>query len=85
MAKVIYFCHQKSFCIKNNRICHKDASERLIFNNTVQAKRSAVIDNQLFACVSERYDLAYVPIADNLFCIISCCGSRMVFDCWYKK
>ena len=43
----------------------KQASERLNLNNTVQAKRSAVTDNQPIACVSERRDLAYVPIADN--------------------
>ena len=43
----------------------KEASERLNLNNTVQAKRSAVTDNQHLACVSERRDLAYVPSADN--------------------
>ena len=43
----------------------KEASERLNLNNTVQAKRSAVTDNQHTARVSERRDLAYVPIADN--------------------
>ena len=43
----------------------KEASERLNLNNTVQAKRSAVTDNQHLACVSERRDLAYLPIADN--------------------
>ena len=35
----------------------KKASERLDLINTVQAKRSAVIDNQQNACVSERRDI----------------------------
>ena len=43
----------------------KEASERHNLNNTVQAKRSAVTDNQHTACVSERRDLAYVPTAEN--------------------
>ena len=43
-------------------ICHKEASERLNLSNTVQAKRSAVTDEQPVACVSERRDIAYVPI-----------------------
>ena len=47
------------------RICRKEASERLNNNNTVQAERSAVTDSQHLGCVSERRDLAYVPIADN--------------------
>ena len=47
------------------RICRKEASERLNINNTVQAERSAVTDSQHLGCVSERRDLAYVPIADN--------------------
>ena len=47
------------------RICRKEASERLNINNTVQAERSAVTDSQHIGCVSERRDLAYVPIADN--------------------
>ena len=46
------------------RICRKEAS-RLNINNTVQAERSAVTDSQHLGCVSERRDLAYVPIADN--------------------
>ena len=49
----------------NSREARKEASERLNLNNTVQAKRSAVADNQRLACVSERRDIAYVPIADN--------------------
>ena len=47
------------------RICRKEASKRLNINNTVQAERSAVTDSQHLGCVSERRDLAYVPIADN--------------------
>ena len=47
-------------------ICHKEASERLNLNNTVQAKRSAVTDNQHLVCILERCDLAYVPIADKI-------------------
>ena len=60
------------------RICHKEASARPSFNNTVKkvqwtfdskaenlAKRSAVSDTRLVACISERCDLVYVPIADN--------------------
>jgi len=47
------------------RICRKEASKRLNINNTVQAERSAVTDSQHIGCVSERRDLAYVPIADN--------------------
>ena len=47
------------------RICRKEASKRLNNNNTVQAERSAVTDSQHIGCVSERRDLAYVPIADN--------------------
>jgi len=60
------------------RICHKEASARLGFNSTVKKvqwtfdseaekleQRSAVSDNQLVACISERCDLVYVPIADN--------------------
>ena len=50
---------------KTIRICFIEASERLDINNTVQARRSAVADNQHLACVSERCDLAYMPIADN--------------------
>ena len=49
----------------NSSGVRKEASERLNLNNTVQAKRSAVTDNQHTACVSERRDLSYVPIADN--------------------
>ena len=49
----------------NSSGVHKEASERLNLNNTVQAKRSAVTDNQHTACVSERRDLSYVRIADN--------------------
>ena len=49
----------------NMRICHKEASERLNLNDTVQAKRSAVTENQHLTCVSGRRDLAYVPNADN--------------------
>ena len=60
------------------RICRKEASKRLNINNTVKkvqwtfdseaenlAERSAVTDSQHIGCVSERRDLAYVPIADN--------------------
>jgi len=47
------------------RICRKEASKRLNINNTVQAERSAVTDSQHIECVSERRDLAYVPLADN--------------------
>ena len=47
------------------RICRKEASERLNLNNPIQAQRSAVTDSQHLGCVSERRDLAYVPIADN--------------------
>ena len=49
----------------NIRICNKEASERLNLNNTVQAKRSAVTENQHLTCVSKRRDFAYVPNADN--------------------
>ena len=62
------------------RICRKEASKRLNINNTVKkvqwtfdseaenlAERSAVTDSQHIGCVSERRDLAYVPIADNHF------------------
>lgn len=47
-------------------ICHKEASVMLNLNNTVQAKRSAVTDNQHLVCISERRDLSYVPIADKI-------------------
>ena len=50
---------------KTIRICFIEASERLDINNTVQARRSAVADTQHLACVSERCDLVYMPIADN--------------------
>jgi len=62
------------------RICRKEASKRLNINNTVKkvlwtfdreaenfAERSAVPDSHHIGCVSERRDLAYVPIADNPF------------------
>ncbi len=51
------------------RICRKEASERLNLNNTVQAKRSAVIDNQHLVCVSERRDIVYLPIANKHYII----------------
>ena len=46
------------------RTCRREASERLNLNNTVQAKRSAVNDNRRLVCVSERRDIAYMPIAE---------------------
>ena len=55
------------------RICRKEASKRLNINNTVQAERSAVTDSQHIRCVSERRDLAYVPIADNNISFYSEC------------
>ena len=48
------------------RICRREASERLNLNNTVQAKRSAVNDNRHLVCVSERRDIAYMPIAETI-------------------
>ena len=49
------------------RSCHQKASERLNFNNTVQAKRSAVVENLRTTSVSERRDIVHMPIADNYF------------------
>ena len=47
------------------RTCHYEAPVRLNLNNTVQAKRSAVNDNQHTACVSERRDIVYMSICGN--------------------
>jgi len=46
------------------RSYRQKASERLNLSNTVQAKRSAVIENLLAASVSERRDIEQMPIAD---------------------
>ena len=48
----------------------KEASERLNLSNTVQAKRSAVTDNQHLVSVSERRDISYVPIADVHYTVL---------------
>ena len=67
------------------RICRKEASKRLNINNTVQAERSAVTDSQHLGCVSERRDLAYVPIADNhiIFALVqSMTDSCSYFSMW---
>jgi len=50
--------------VVENGYCPK-ASERLNLNNTVQAKRSAVVENLHTASVSERRDIVHTPIADN--------------------
>jgi len=47
------------------RSYRQKASERLNFNNTAQAKRSAVVENPHTTCVSERRDIAHMPIADS--------------------
>ena len=49
------------------RICCKVASERLNLNNTVQAERSAVTDNQCAVSVSERRDNVQMSVVDNSF------------------
>jgi len=53
------------------RISHKEASERLNLNNTVQAKRSAVTENLHTTGVSERRDIVRIPIADSHFFVHS--------------
>ena len=50
-----------------SRICRKVASERLNLNNTVQAERSAVTDNQYAVSVSERRDIVQMSVVDNSF------------------
>ena len=50
-----------------SRICCKVASERLNLNNTVQAERSVVADNQYAVSVSERRDNVQMSTADNSF------------------
>ena len=63
---MIRICHKEaSETGADSSGVHKQASERLNLNNTVQAKRSAVTDKRRSISVSERRDLAYVPIADN--------------------
>jgi len=47
------------------RSCHQKASKRLDFNNTVQAKRSAVAENLRPDSVSERRDIVHMQIADT--------------------
>ena len=49
------------------RICRKVASKRLNLNNTVQAERSAVTDNQRTVSVSERRDIVQMSVVDNSF------------------
>ena len=48
-------------------ICCKVASKRLNLNNTVQAERSAVTDNQRTVNISERRDNVQMSTADNSF------------------
>ncbi len=52
------------------RSYRQKASERLNFNNTVQAKRSAVAENLHTTGVSERRDIVRIPIADSHFLYI---------------
>ena len=53
------------------RSYRQKASERPDFNNTVQAKRSAVTENLHTTGVSERRDIVRMPIADSHFFVYS--------------
>ena len=63
---IIRICHYEASERLKLSICHIEASERLNLNNTVQAKRSAVNDNRHLVCVSERRDIVYMSIAENI-------------------
>jgi len=54
------------------RSYHQKASERLNFNNAVQAKRCAVVENLTPTGVSERRDIVHMPIANNHFVFLCC-------------